>query len=112
MRVYKPWGREEIFAVTDKYAGKVIIINYGCKLSLQYHRYKHETIYVFRGLLRVTLGEKTFIAEDGDSIEIAPLMSHRFEAISSDVILFEVSTPELEDIVRIEDDYRRESNGN
>lgn len=112
-RVEKPWGWELWWAVTEKYVGKVLFIEAGKRLSLQYHNLKDESIYVMDGRLRLWVedanGEITQMElEPGDSHRVPALVKHRYEAIS-DTHLIEVSTPELEDVVRIEDDYGRES---
>ncbi|HUQ78711.1 MAG TPA: cupin domain-containing protein [Patescibacteria group bacterium] len=111
-RVDKPWGNELIWALTDRYCGKVITIETGRRLSLQYHEEKDESILVLSGRLRLWLG-----AEDGAmaSTELGPGEAahvvtgrrHRYEAIER-VELVEVSTPELDDVVRVEDDFGRE----
>ncbi len=110
-RVEKPWGHEEIWAETDRYVGKILNINAGCRLSLQHHEVKDETI-------RILSGEMKFELEDGEGVvrthrltpgmaaRIAPGKKHRMEAIT-DVSVLEVSTPEIEDVVRHEDDYGR-----
>ena len=110
--VEKPWGHEDIWAHTDKYVGKMLTINAGHKLSLQYHEWKDETIIVISGTLRLHYGK----TEDAiRTIDMVPLdrfhiytgLIHRFEAVT-DCVLFEVSTPELADVVRLQDDYGRE----
>lgn len=112
----KPWGREIWFAQTDKYAGKILEIKKGHRFSLQYHEKKHETQYLYEGKIKVTFGgEKnnlqTKILNPGDKIEILPYTIHRAEAIK-DSKIFEVSTPELDDVVKVEDDYGRKGKGN
>ncbi len=110
-RVDKPWGYELRFVRTDRYAGKVLFIKAGAQLSLQYHEKKDEAFFVQSGSLDLVLGrgaEQTAVRMGpGDARRIAPGTVHRFRAVS-DTLLFEVSTPELEDVVRIEDDYGRE----
>ena len=111
-RVDKPWGHELILALTDRYCGKILVIETGRRLSLQYHEQKDESILVTSGRLRLYLedeaGELT-IRElgAGDSAHVAVGRRHRYEAIER-VELVEVSTPELGDVVRIEDDFGRE----
>jgi mannose-6-phosphate isomerase-like protein (cupin superfamily) len=109
--VRKPWGYEKIWAHTDRYVGKILHIDRGHRLSEQYHRVKDETIYVLEGVLQLELdeGDTQVIMHPGESYRIAPGRVHRFVAPKhgTDVKLFEVSTPELEDVVRIEDDYER-----
>ena len=114
MIVDKPWGHEQIWAKTENYVGKVLHINEGQRLSLQYHRVKEETIYVLEGTLELILEEgsrkhgRSLILQSGDTFHIKPLTVHRFAATQgTDVRLMEVSTTELEDVVRIENDYSR-----
>ena len=111
LRVDKPWGYELRFVRTDRYAGKVLFIKAGSQLSLQYHEKKDEAFFVQSGTLELVLGpahDPTVVAmKPGYSRHIAPGTVHRFRAVT-DTLLFEVSTPELEDVVRIEDDYGRE----
>ena len=95
-RVEKPWGYELHWAKTDRYVGKVLHIKAGHALSLQYHNKKDETIYVQSGKMR-----------PGDSVHDTPLTVHRMTALE-DCDLLEVSTPELDDVVRLEDRYGRE----
>jgi mannose-6-phosphate isomerase-like protein (cupin superfamily) len=109
-RVPKPWGEEIIFAHTERYAGKILRIRRGESLSLQYHERKDETIYLYAGRIRVTQEkdgrreERTL--EPGGALRFPPGTRHRMEAIE-DSELFEVSTPELDDVVRLEDRYGR-----
>jgi mannose-6-phosphate isomerase len=111
-RVDKPWGHELHWAVTDRYVGKVIAIDAGRRLSLQYHERKDESIYVLRGRLRLHLeddagGMTVREMGPGESARVLVGRRHRFEAVD-DVELIEVSTPELDDVVRVEDDFGRE----
>ena len=110
--VKKPWGSELIWARTDSYIGKMLNIDAGQRLSLQYHEYKTETILVAAGRLLLHFGPsaddiETRELEVGDRFHVPPGMVHRFEAIE-DTKLIEVSTPELDDVVRLVDDYGRE----
>jgi mannose-6-phosphate isomerase-like protein (cupin superfamily) len=109
-RVDKPWGYELRFVRTDRYAGKVLFIKAGSQLSLQYHESKDEAFLVQSGSLELVLGrgadQKVITLGPGESRHITPGTVHRFRAVT-DTLLFEVSTPELEDVVRIEDDYGR-----
>jgi mannose-6-phosphate isomerase-like protein (cupin superfamily) len=110
-RVEKPWGHEEIWAETPRYLGKILAIRAGKRLSLQLHRKKDEAIYVLRGTLRLTLENDAGELEvtdlgPGASRRIVPGRRHRFEAVS-DCELCEVSSPEIDDVVRLEDDYGR-----
>ena len=109
--VQKPWGREIWVAHTDKYALKIIEFKKGSRSSLQYHTEKHENIYVDDGVLEMEWenedGEmEILILKSGDVVENCPGRKHRVKAIE-DVRLIEVSTPELDDVVRVEDDYNR-----
>ena len=110
-RVEKPWGYEDIWAETEHYVGKILTIEKGRRLSLQYHERKDESILVIRGRLRLELENDGGVLETlelavGEARRIAPGRRHRFGAIE-DCELLEVSTPELDDVVRLEDDYGR-----
>jgi len=109
--VEKPWGRELWIAHTDHYALKIIEFNKGSRSSLQYHLKKHEHIYVDAGLLQIERENdqgvmETHVLKPGDVIENKPGIKHRVTALEN-VRLIEVSTPELDDVVRVEDDYQR-----
>ena len=109
--VEKPWGSELIWALTDDYAAKVITINAGKRLSLQYHRQKVESLLVIQGKMLLHLeGDDGSMAvhtlEPGDYAHVPRGRTHRFEA-AIDTKLVEVSTTELDDVVRLEDDYGR-----
>ncbi len=109
-RIEKPWGYELIWARTDRYVGKLLHIRQGHKLSLQYHNRKDETIYLQAGRLRLVVDEGHGLVEKemnpGDGFHIPPLMKHRMVALT-DCDVLEVSTPELDDVVRLEDAYGR-----
>lgn len=108
-RIEKPWGYELIWAKTDKYVGKILHINPGQKLSLQYHERKSETIYVSDGILELHLQNEIIYLQKHQTFHIDPNTIHRFacpDGIQS-VELVEVSTPELDDVIRIQDDYGR-----
>jgi mannose-6-phosphate isomerase len=110
--VDKPWGHELIWALTDRYCGKVLVIEAGKKLSLQRHVVKDESIYVLSGRLRLHLEDETGKVQQvelrpGDYRHVPTGKIHRFEAIDR-CELIEVSTPELDDVIRIEDDFGRE----
>tara|TARA_B100001250_G_scaffold30292_2_gene24907 strand:+ start:13345 stop:13698 length:354 start_codon:yes stop_codon:yes gene_type:complete len=117
MKVNKPWGYEIRWAVNDKYLGKILHINDGHRLSKQYHKEKDETIYVMKGTLLLELGPHheytdtetgiTQTLREGDSQRIRPGLIHRYCANKGDVELLEVSTPEIDDVVRLQDDYDR-----
>ena len=109
-RVEKPWGYEIIWAKSDRYVGKILHIEPGHVLSLQYHNKKDETIYVLNGeiILRVQQGE-TLIERPmrkGEAFHITPKTIHQFEAVVSSDLL-EASTPEIDDVVRLKDRYGR-----
>jgi mannose-6-phosphate isomerase len=110
--VPKPWGHELIWAHTDRYVGKILVIEAGKRLSLQRHEVKDESIYVLAGRLRLQLEDDQGVVQTeelgpGDHRRVATGRIHRYEAIER-VELMEVSTPELDDVVRLEDDYGRE----
>lgn len=110
-RVDKPWGHELRFARTEHYAGKLLFIRAGHQLSLQYHEKKDEAFLVHDGVLELVLGQggdqRVETLRSGQAWHVRPGTVHRFRAVT-DCTLFEVSTPELEDVVRIEDDYGRQ----
>ncbi|MBA2700420.1 MAG: cupin [Chloroflexi bacterium] len=111
-RVDKPWGHELIWAHTDRYVGKTIVIEAGRRLSLQRHVLKDETILVQAGLLRLHLEDDAgqMRVEElgpGEHRHVPAGRIHRFEAIQP-CVLIEVSTPELDDVIRLEDDFGRE----
>ena len=111
-RVDKPWGHERIWAVTDRYVGKVLVIEAGKRLSLQKHEVKDESILVMSGRLRLYLEDDsgTVRVEElgpGEHRHVPTGRIHRYEAIDR-TELMEVSTPELDDVVRLEDDFGRE----
>ncbi len=111
--VSKPWGSEEIWAQTDSYVGKILYINPHSKLSLQFHNLKTETIRVISGRLYLhyqpSSSEEVIVKEmvEGDVFHVPSKLIHRFEAREERVQLVEVSTPELWDVVRLSDDYNR-----
>ncbi|HEY4230667.1 MAG TPA: cupin domain-containing protein [Thermoanaerobaculia bacterium] len=108
--VPKPWGREIIFAESERYAGKILHIEAGHRLSLQYHERKDETIFVLEGELLLTIEEDGVLRERilraGEAQRIRPGVRHRMQAEQPCRIL-EVSSPELDDVVRLEDAYGR-----
>lgn len=110
--VNKPWGREEIFAETERYAGKILTVNSGESLSLQYHVKKEETIRILKGRIIFETGRdpKNLLQTElgpGDVFHIPPGLIHRMEAVS-DCEMLEVSTADLDDVVRLSDRYGRE----
>lgn len=110
-RVDKPWGYELIWANTDRYVGKILHINAGESLSLQYHERKDETIFVLTGQMIFLVGDSEDALEEvkldkGMSYRVRPGTRHRMTAIT-DCDLLEASTPDLDDVVRLEDRYGR-----
>ena len=110
-RVEKPWGYEIIWANTDKYVGKTLFVKAGEALSLQYHERKDEVLYLHEGVLKLEVGEtnddlQAVQMNPGDAYRMVPGTRHRITA-ETDCLLLEASTPELDDVVRIEDRYGR-----
>lgn len=107
--IEKPWGFEHIWAETEDYVAKMLHIEPKQRLSLQYHEVKEETVYVLEGTLLNWTDEDSppqkFVA--GAVLHVSPKQVHRFGAGKELVRLMEVSTPHLEDVVRLEDDYKR-----
>lgn len=109
-RVEKPWGYELVWARTDRYVGKILHVKAGHILSLQYHNRKDETLHVLRGelILRTQMGDalesRPFRA--GETAHIPAKLIHQIEAVEDSDVL-EASTPELDDLVRLEDRYGR-----
>jgi mannose-6-phosphate isomerase len=112
-RVEKPWGWELIWAETDAYAGKILFVQAGESLSLQFHNEKDESWYVLEGRARVELGAKgeglieQGVVVAGAAFRFRPGTVHRVRALE-DTRILEVSTPQLDDVVRLEDSYGRE----
>ncbi len=111
-RVEKPWGYELIWAHSEHYVGKELFVREGHALSLQFHNVKDETIYVQRGRIEFQIGRRdgdlqTEVVGSGRSFRLTPGTVHRMHALE-DSLLLEVSTPDLDDIVRLEDRYGRE----
>ena len=111
-RVDKPWGHEVIWAWTDRYVGKLIVIETGKRLSLQHHEVKDEWVHVLEGRLLLTLENDAGEVEQrelgpGEGAHVGTRRVHRYEALET-CRLIEVSTPELHDVVRLEDDFGRE----
>lgn len=106
-KVVKPWGHEIWFAHTDKYIGKLLFVKKGEELSLQYHIEKDETLYVLKGYILFTIGlNDTTRMGKGDVVHIKPYTVHRIKALRDSTII-EISTPEVDDVVRIKDKYGR-----
>jgi mannose-6-phosphate isomerase-like protein (cupin superfamily) len=110
VRVEKPWGYELHWAKTDRYVGKILHINAGHALSLQYHNRKEETVLLWSGRLRFEIGRsgglQTLEMKPGERVHVPPGTVHRMTALE-DCDIFEVSTPEIDDVVRLEDRYGR-----
>lgn len=107
MKVLKPWGHEIRWAITEKYLGKILRIEPQQKLSKQYHQVKDEYIYIMEGTLVLELGDKKITMKPGSSQRIPPGTIHRFCALNDGCTLLEVSTPEIDDVIRLEDMYGR-----
>lgn len=109
-KVEKPWGWELWIALTEYYAGKILHINGGESLSLQYHKIKDESIYVLKGCLLLEIKEnntlKEIVLKEKECYRIKPGIIHRFKSVE-DCDIIEVSTPHLKDVVRLEDKYGR-----
>jgi mannose-6-phosphate isomerase len=110
-RVEKPWGYEIIWAETPRYVGKILHINSGQRLSRQYHERKDETFYVLKGTMTLEIGKEDAVRTErmaeGASFHCPPGTVHRMIAEQGDVDVIEASTPELDDVVRLEDAYGR-----
>ena len=110
-RVPKPWGHELIWAHTDRYVGKILHLKSGESLSLQFHERKEETLYLLSGRVLLTLRddreEKQVEMAPGEAFHIPPRLIHRLTA-TEDADILEVSTTELDDVVRLEDRYGRQ----
>lgn len=109
--IEKPWGREEVIEINGNYMVKRLTMHKDHRCSLQYHNKKKETIYVLEGALRIYTGPDAEhldgrIYHSGESITIAPGVVHRMEGAERSIYL-EASTPEMEDVVRVSDDYQR-----
>ena len=110
--VPKPWGWEKIWAHTDRYVGKILHINAGHALSVQYHERKDETIYLLAGQLKYWVRDESGEMRDmnlavGEAFRITPGTVHYMEAVT-DCDILETSTPDLDDVVRLKDRYGRE----
>ena len=110
--IEKPWGAEEVIEINEKYMVKKLTMKKNHRCSLQYHDFKKETIYVLSGDLKILIGEdknnlETKVHTAGDSITINPGIIHRMEGVT-DSVYIEASTPEMEDVIRLSDDYKRD----
>ena len=110
--IHKPWGKEEILIKTKNYVMKRITISPGSRMSLQYHEHKEETIYVLEGVLinwKTEKMEDHFTLMPGETYHVKPGVVHRFGSPNEiQTVILECSTTELEDVVRLADDYDRE----
>jgi mannose-6-phosphate isomerase len=112
-RIEKPWGHELVWALSEQYAGKLLNVRAGQRLSLQFHREKDESWYLLEGRAEVEFaapGERATTSEvvtPGSAFRIKPGTVHRIVALE-DVVMLEVSTPHLDDVVRLEDEYGRQ----
>lgn len=111
-KIEKPWGSEELIEHNERYVLKKLVMKHEQRCSLQYHEYKKETIYVLEGKLRITMGtdkdhlfDRVYSA--GEHITIWPGMIHRMYGEEGGAVYLEASTSELDDVVRLEDDYKR-----
>jgi mannose-6-phosphate isomerase len=114
-RIDKPWGHELVWGHTERYVGKILHIEAGEALSLQFHRVKDETLHVLSGVLEIEVGDgddalQTLTLRAGDSIHVPCGRRHRLTARETCEVL-EASTPELEDVVRLSDRYGRAGGG-
>ena len=110
-KVEKPWGYELVYALTDRYCGKILFVRKDEQLSLQFHREKDEVVYVHEGRIEMEIGDPggpldIEVVGPGHSFHLAPGTVHRWRALEDSVVL-EVSTPEVDDVVRLEDRYGR-----
>jgi mannose-6-phosphate isomerase len=110
-RVDKPWGYELVYTTASPYCGKLLFVRAGESLSLQFHRVKDETMYVHEGRVELEIGEPgrnpdTEVVGVGRAFRIKPGTVHRLHALE-DTIVLEASTPETDDVVRLEDRYGR-----
>jgi len=111
--IEKPWGKEEIIEINDKYMVKKLTMWKDHRCSLQLHNHKKETIYVLSGKLRIISGPNkeelsSRVYSEGETITISPGVVHRMEG-AEDSIYLEASTPEMDDVVRLDDDYQRKT---
>jgi mannose-6-phosphate isomerase len=114
--VLKPWGKEIWFANQAEYVGKILCINKGHRYSLQYHEKKIETQYLLKGKCKFLIGPsedklEEIILNPGDKLDVYPGTIHRAEALE-DVEILEVSSNDLDDVVKLSDDYGRTGKGN
>ena len=106
-RIEKPWGHEEWVEINERYVVKRLFMKKGHQCSLQYHVKKQETVVVLEGMLTLLLDGKARTMSPFDTVTIPPGLRHRMIAEHSDCLYLEASTPELDDVVRLEDAYGR-----
>ena len=106
-RIDKPWGAEFLIEHNERYLVKTLLMRDGHRCSLQRHHRKHETVIVLKGAIYVHLEDSEVHLNEGDRIVLTPGMIHRMEARGADCLYLECSTPELDDVERLEDDYKR-----
>lgn len=111
MIIEKPWGKEELLEKNDKYMFKRLTMHKGHCCSIQYHEKKIETVYLLSGSLKIYIGDKLekldeIYLKPHDYITLKPFKVHRMEAVT-DAVYLESSTPELDDVVRLQDNYKR-----
>lgn len=109
--IKKPWGKEEVIEKNDKFMVKKLTMKKGHRCSIQFHEIKKETIYVLSGELGIYIGKDLNNLEyknykSGETVTIDPFVVHRMEGVT-DTVYIECSTPEMDDVVRLEDDYKR-----
>ncbi len=105
-RVEKPWGYEIVYGLTDRYCGKALFIRRGEQLSLQFHREKDEVVYLQEGRIELEVEGRTEVVGPGRAFRFEPGTVHRWRALE-DATVLEVSTPEIDDVVRLDDRYGR-----
>lgn len=111
VKIDKPWGYEKLIEKNENYVVKLLFMKAGHKCSLQYHKEKHETIYILEGTLLISIGVDkdnliSKLYKKGEYIAIVPGVVHRMEGYT-DCLYMESSTPQLEDVIRLSDDYNR-----
>ena len=111
MLIPKPWGQEEVLEINDSYMLKRLTMHQGKRCSLQFHKQKRETIYVLEGELRFIYGDSidsldSQVYKPGESFTVPSNSLHRMEGLT-DCVYLEASTPEMDDVVRVEDDFNR-----
>lgn len=106
-KIEKPWGFEEIIETNEIYTVKKLFMMAGYQCSYQYHQFKKETVTVLSGSLHLILEENELILNPFDTVTIRPMQKHRMKAVETDCLYMESSTSELDDVIRIQDDYGR-----